>query len=51
MVTKVDCKTIDDGTELIVTVRSHAPGDTIEVTLERNGQALTVPVTLTASTD
>jgi S1-C subfamily serine protease len=40
---------IADPTSLIVTVRSFAPGDTVELTVTRDGQTLTVPVTLEAS--
>ncbi|MBI1350422.1 MAG: PDZ domain-containing protein [Actinomycetales bacterium] len=31
-------RTIDDATELVVAVRSYAPGDEVSITYERNGQ-------------
>ncbi len=34
----VNGRVIDDATELVVTVRSYAPGETIKVDYERNGQ-------------
>ncbi len=49
LITEVDGTPIADGTQLIVTIRSNAPGDTVNLTVERNGQSLEVPVTLEAS--
>ena len=37
---------INDATELVVAVRSYAPGDRIKVGFERNGKSSTVEVTL-----
>ncbi len=48
-ITRVNDKQIADPTQLIVTVRTFAPGDTIDLTVERDGQTLNVPVTLKAS--
>ena len=49
IVMTVNGSLIADPTSLIVTVRSFAPGDTVELTVTRDGQTLTVPVTLEAS--
>ena len=49
IVTKVNGSLITDPTSMIVTVRSFAPGDTVELTVTRDGEAFTVPVTLEAS--
>jgi putative serine protease PepD len=50
LVTAVDGSPIADATQLIVTIRSQAPGDTVTLTVERNGSVTEVPVTLQAST-
>jgi putative serine protease PepD len=50
LVTAVDGSPIADATQLIVTIRSQAPGDTVTLTVERNGSTTEVPVTLEAST-
>ncbi len=50
LVTAVDGSPIADATQLIVTIRSEAPGDTVTLTVERNGSVTEVPVTLQAST-
>jgi putative serine protease PepD len=49
LVTAVDGTVVSDATQLIVTIRSNAPGDTVTLTVERNGQTTEVPVTLAAS--
>ena len=49
VITKVNDTVIADATQLIVTVRSYAPGDTINLTVERDGETLTVPLTLEAA--
>jgi putative serine protease PepD len=51
LVTAVDGVKIADATELIVKVRSHAPGDTLTLTVTRNGQTSDVAVTLGSKTD
>jgi putative serine protease PepD len=38
VILRIDERSIDDATELVVTVRSYAPGDRIEVGYERDGQ-------------
>ncbi len=49
IITKVNSTSIADGTQLIVTIRSFAPGDRVQVTLTRDGESLTLPVNLTAA--
>jgi putative serine protease PepD len=49
VITKVNGNLISDSTGLIVAIRANAPGDQIELTVLRNGQTLTVPLTLTAA--
>lgn len=49
VITKVDGNLISDSTGLIVAIRANAPGDQIELTVLRNGEMLTVALTLTAA--
>ena len=49
VIVAVDGKPVADGTELIVIIRSRAAGDTVKVTIDRDGQSTVLPVTLTAS--
>lgn len=49
IVVKVNGALIADPTSMIVTVRTFAPGDTVELTITRDGETLTVPVVLEAS--
>jgi putative serine protease PepD len=49
VVVAVDGKPVADSSELIVAIRARAPGDTIRLTIERDGRKQTVPVTLGAS--
>lgn len=49
VITKVNSTVIADGTQLIVTIRSFAPGDRVQVTLTREGESITFPVNLTAA--
>lgn len=49
IITKVNSTSIADGTQLIVTIRSLAPGDRVQVTLTRDGESMTLPVNLTAA--
>ncbi len=44
----VDGTRVTDGISLIVAIRSHRPGETIELQVVRDGDELTVPVTLDA---
>lgn len=46
IITSVNGRAIDDGTELVVAVRTFAPGDAITVGYERNGRAGETTVTL-----
>lgn len=48
VITKVNGTSISDGTQLIVTIRSYAPGDRVQLTITRDGSTLTLPVNLTA---
>ena len=50
LITAVDGAPIADATELIVTIRSQAPGDTVTLSVERGGSSSDVPVTLQSST-
>ncbi len=47
----INDKPLVDSTQLIVTVRSQNPGDSLELTVRRGGQELEIPVTLQAQTD
>jgi putative serine protease PepD len=49
VIAAVDGKNIADATDLIVTIRAHAAGDTVKLTITRDGQSIVVPITLTAS--
>ena len=49
IITKVNSTAIADGTQLIVTIRSFAPGDRVQITLTRDGDSMTLPVNLTAA--
>jgi putative serine protease PepD len=51
LITAVNGTTVTDATQLIVTIRSNAPGDTVTLTVERNGQTAEIPVVLAASSD
>jgi len=47
----IDGEEIVDSETLIVVVRSHQPGDTVAVTVERDGEELTLDVTLGTQSD
>jgi len=49
IVTAINGNAVADPTELIVEIRSFAPGDSITLTVERGGQVTDIPVTLEAS--
>jgi len=49
VITKVDGNLISDSTGLIVAIRANAPGDQVELMVLRNGEMLTVALTLTAA--
>jgi putative serine protease PepD len=46
VVTRVDGEPVSDGIALIVAIRTHQPGETIEFTVRRDGEDRTVEVTL-----
>jgi putative serine protease PepD len=46
VITAVDGTTVPDAEALIVTIRSHAPGDVVTLTINRNGTTSDVKVTL-----
>lgn len=49
VITAIDGKVLADSTELVVAIRDNAPGDTVTLTLLRDGRTQDVPVTLVAS--
>ncbi len=49
VITRVNDRVIDDATELVVAIRSFAPGDTITLGYQRNGLAGSVNVVLGSS--
>jgi putative serine protease PepD len=46
VITKVNGAVVSDGTALIVKIRANAPGERLELTVERGSQTLQIPVTL-----
>ena len=46
LVTEVNGERVTDGIALIVAIRSHQPGETLEFTVERDGRERTISVTL-----
>jgi putative serine protease PepD len=46
VITKVGDRPVDDADSLIASIRSHRPGDKVQVTYERSGQESTVTATL-----
>ena len=48
VVTSVDDKPVTDGISLIVAIRSHQPGETVDITVKRGARDRTVRVTLDA---
>jgi putative serine protease PepD len=50
VIVAVDGAKVADSTELIVKVRAKSPGDTVTLTIQRNGQSVDVPVTLGSQT-
>lgn len=51
VITAIDGRVVTRGDELVVAIRAQAPGDTIVLTVERDGSTQDIPVTLTANTD
>ena len=50
LITEVEGERVTDGIALIVAIRSHQPGETVEFTILRDGQERTVSLTLGAET-
>lgn len=46
IITKLNDRSIDDSTELVVAIRSYAPGDRVKLSITRGGADLTADVTL-----
>ncbi len=51
IITALNGRQVADSTELVVSIRSYDPGDTVDVTFTRNGQTRTVSLTLGSSTN
>ena len=49
VITEFNGRQVADSTELVVVIRSYAPGEEIEITLTRNGKFSTIPLTLGSS--
>jgi len=50
VITAIDGVPVTDAEQLIVAIRTHAPGDTVTLTIKRDGQETDVSVTLAPST-
>jgi putative serine protease PepD len=50
VITGFNGRQVADSTELVVAIRSYAPGEQIEITIIRRGQDSTIPLTLGSST-
>lgn len=48
VVMRINDTNVADATALIVAIRSHAPGETVTLTVERGGETVSIPVTLDA---
>lgn len=46
IITRLDGRSINDSTELVVAIRSHAPGDVVDLEFTRGGQSKQAKVTL-----
>ena len=46
IITSLGGRSVDDATELVVAIRTYAPGDQVEVTIDRGGGDVTATVTL-----
>ncbi len=51
VITSLNGRQVADSTELVVAIRSYAPGESVQVAIERNGQERTVTLVLGSSTD
>ncbi len=50
IVTQINDTTVSNGSDLINAVANFSPGDTVTLTVNRNGETLTLQVTLDEST-
>jgi putative serine protease PepD len=50
VIVKVDGRTVADSTEMVVAIRTHAPGDTITISVKDGSRTRDVEVTLAADT-
>ncbi|MDN4482955.1 S1C family serine protease [Demequina lignilytica] len=50
IITAIDGRVVTRGDELVVAIRAKAPGDTVVLTVERDGSTQDIAVTLTANT-
>jgi putative serine protease PepD len=50
VITAVDGERVTDGIALIVAIRSHQPGETLDFTVQRDGSERTISVTLGSET-
>lgn len=50
VITGFNGRQVADSTELVVAIRSYAPGEQIDITVTRNGQSSTIQLTLGSST-
>ena len=50
IVTQINDTTVSNGSDLINAVANYSPGDTVTLTVYRNGETLTLQVTLDEST-
>jgi putative serine protease PepD len=48
VITRVNGERVGDGIALIVAIRAHQPGETVEFTIERDGEEKTISLTLSA---
>jgi putative serine protease PepD len=46
VIVRIDDRSINDATELVVAIRSYAPGDTVDIRYERGGQERTTTLVL-----
>lgn len=51
IITRIDGKNMVSATEVILAIRSHMPGDTVSVEVNRNGETLQMDVVLTADNE
>lgn len=51
VITALNGRQVADSTELVVAIRSYAPGESVQVAIDRNGQEQNVTLVLGSSTD